>query len=174
MYRDDSNENKRSKLCIRAVESLREREKGEGGETKNTFRESHISSSSSPASGNDTNFAFKGNQARRGRRLALKRRHYQLKPEMEQASRREGDRGTWSSHGTQEKWRMEEAQGKLILYETWERERGCWTSGVDGGGAGAERRVLLKTAAVLCCTAVLSFALQACGYSSLLSKEENI
>lgn len=55
-----------------------------------------------------------------------------------------------------------------------ERERGCWTSGVDGGGAGAERRVLLKTAAVLCCTAVLSFALQACGYSSLLSKEENI
>jgi len=126
--------NKRSKLCIRAVESLREREKGEGGETKNTFRESHISSSSSPASGNDTNFAFKGNQARRGRRLALKRRHYQLKPEMEQASRREGDRGTWSSHGTQEKWRMEEVKEINTVRDVG--ERGCWTSGVDGDGAG--------------------------------------
>jgi hypothetical protein len=31
-----------------------------------------------------------------------------------------------------------------------------------------------RRCAVQCCTAVLSFALQACGYSSLLSKEENI
>jgi len=35
MYRDDSNENKRSKLCIRAVESLKEREKGEGRRGRN-------------------------------------------------------------------------------------------------------------------------------------------
>lgn len=81
--------------------------------------------------------------------------------------------GYLSSHGTQEKWRMEEGGARKL---NTVREGSCWTSGVDGAGAETvERwRVLLKTAAVLCCAAVLSFALQACGYSSLLSKGENI
>ena len=115
MYRDDSNENKRSKLCIVAV-GISQGE-GEGRREKGEKRRIPSVRAIYPlphrqAATTDTNFAFKGNQARRGRASRIETTTLPTEqPEMEQASRREGDRGTWSSHGTQEKWRMQEAQG---------------------------------------------------------------
>lgn len=54
------------------------------------------------------------------------------------------------------------------------QERGGRLERIERTAQAEMWRVLLKTAAVCACAAVLSFALQACGYSSLLSKEENI
>ena len=104
--------------------------------------------------GNDTNFAFKGNQGRRGRRLALKRRHYQLSRKWNrQADGREtGVLGARTAPKKNGGWRRRKD-------ETWEREGDCWTSVVDGDGAGKRGGgFFLKTAAVLYCCAFLCAA----------------
>lgn len=106
--------------------------------------------------GNDTNtnFAFKGNQAREGRRLALKR-HYQLEePEMEQAKaspqdgRETGVLGARTAPNKKNGGRRRREEINTVRVET---ERGCRMSGVDGAAQGRETEVAGSFANRRCC-----------------------
>jgi hypothetical protein len=77
-------------------------------------------------------------------------------------SKRAGDgdsRTAWSSHGNQEEWRVD--SGKEL---NTGREMGRIVSGTAAGRRAGSFEKL----------AVPSFAMQACGYSSLPSKEEHV
>jgi len=106
MYREI--ENKKGASFASAAQNLSERGRGEERDEEYLPWEPYILSLLPPHRQSGTNnFAFKGNQARRGQLLPTPSRieANTIPTEMETNRRQatwEGDRGTWSSHCTQE------------------------------------------------------------------------
>jgi len=105
MYREI--ENKKGASFASAAQNLSERGRGEERDEEYLPWEPYILSLLPPHRQSGTNnFAFKGNQARRGQLLPTPSRIetttlHQLETETNRQARWEGVSGTWSSHGTQ-------------------------------------------------------------------------